>query len=1280
MKTLINSNLYLKFLVLGILFSHFTFAQIVPNDWENPAVFGINKEQPCANFVVYENEQAAWNNNGAETDFRKSLNGIWKFKLMKNTRQSNDDFYKEDFNASAWNDIPVPSNWEMEGFDTPIYINTNYPFWEIVKQKPQPPFIPKDYNPIGLYKRKFTIAKDWKGRQIFIKFGAVKSAFYIWVNGKKVGYSEGSKTPAEFDITQYVHDGVNDVSLEVYRWSDGSYLECQDFWRLSGLERDVTLSALPKVRVRDFKAIANLDSNYANGLFSLEVELKNHLVHKKDEYQLEAKLYSFDQTDLLFSLHKEIECNKPVTKVDFGMKMISNPKKWSAENPNLYKLLVTLKDKRGNVVQSFSEMIGFRSVEIKDGRFLLNGKAVYIKGVNRHEHDPDKGHVIDEESQLLDIKLMKENNINTVRTCHYPTDSRFYELCNLYGLYVIDEANVESHGMGDGPNSLAKNPEWKEAHLDRTKRMFERDKNQACIVTWSLGNESGNGINFEETYKWVKEKDQTRLVQYEGADLAYNTDIFCPMYSSIDEIADYAKNNNDRPLILCEYSHAMGNSCGSLKDYWNVMETYPILQGGCIWDWVDQGFREKDEDGNEYFTYGGDYGTNMPSDDSFCLNGLVNSDRKPKPQLFEVKKVYQNINVEAKDLANYIFSIKNKYFFTKLNEFDIYCTISSAKDVVYEKMIKLDLEPQKSKEIKLDVPNLPKLDAGQKYVLNFSFTAEKRKGLIEKGYEMAWEQFVLPLEAKPYLQIEVKGKLYLKENTDVIKVVGEEFNLSVSKQTGEILEYYYRGKSLWKKGPSLNFYRPATENDRKDDNGRNSWLNSGLDNMVQQVDGNVKINRIDDLNIQIVLPVVLENKEQEIRIYSLQNLTVNGDGECKISMNLQLPSAVNSVAKIGCQFLFNKEFKKVSYYGLGPECTYSDRDASGKLGFYQSTAKDMFNYNLEIPQESANRSGVKWSSVSNLEGVGLMFRANTDFNFSAYPYADMDIEKARHSNQLKEFDFVTVNVDYLQTGLGTATCGPGVLPQYLLTNKNHSFQFSFKPIDLKKQSVFEYASHNNSSIVPEAEISPSVLMHRDSSGVLHLSTRKQADIYYSLNNHEFKKYCKAINLRDGGVVRAYSEEKACVKGLVCEFTCEMLKDNWKIFDYSSDHKRYPVSNAIDNNPNTIWHTNWDDFKPKLPHFIAIDMGGVRAYRGMIYTPRQNDSKLRIVKCDLELSLDGKSWKKILSNECFDGSGKVRRIIFAEEVNARYIKLIVREVVDNSNMASLGEISMIPKGK
>ena len=566
------------------------------HDWENPKVFNVNKEEPYTTFVPFPDVASALRLDRRQSPFYFSLDGPWKFHWVRNPADRPMDFYRDDYDVSKWDTIHVPSMWEFQGYGVPIYVNSDYEFprpWN-------PPHVPHDYNPVGSYKRWFMVPSEWDGREIFIHFGAVKSAFYIWINGQKVGYSQGCKTPAEWDITKYLRKGENSVALEVYRWCDGTYLECQDMWRISGISRDVYLYSAPKVRIRDFFAKPDLDENYTDGSLSVAVELKNDSPGlAAGSVRLELQLLD-DQNQVVARESTRLTVGgKPKASTSFTAN-VRTPKKWTAETPNLYSLVLHLTSADGKNNEVATCKIGFRKVEIKAGQLLVNGVAIQIKGVDRHEHDGYTAHVLSDEVLLKDITLLKQNNINAVRTSHYPNDPRWYDLCDKFGIYLVDEANIESHGMGYGERTLAKNPEYKEAHLDRTMRMVERDKNRPSVIIWSLGNEAGNGPNFVATYEWIKQRDNTRPVQYERAQEQANTDIVCPMYSW-SYLESYGSRIHDRPLIMCEYAHSMGNSTGNFQDYWDLIEKYPQLQGGFIWDWVDQGFIKVSPTGEKYW-------------------------------------------------------------------------------------------------------------------------------------------------------------------------------------------------------------------------------------------------------------------------------------------------------------------------------------------------------------------------------------------------------------------------------------------------------------------------------------------------------------------------------------------------------------------------------------------------------------------------------------------------------------------------------------------------------
>ncbi len=631
-------------------------------DWENPEVVGIHRLAPRATTVAYPSERAALKQSDTAeplaarreaSPWYQSLNGTWKFHWSETVPARPVDFYAVDFDTSAWDDIEVPSCWQMKGYGYPIYVNMMHDNAHCPWGKMDVPNIPDDRNPVGSYWKKFTLPKSWSGRRVLIHFDGVESAFYLWCNGRKVGFSKDSRTPSEFDLTEFAEPGENLVAVQVFQYSDASYIEDQDKWRMSGIFRDVYLESAAPVRIRDLFIQATLDDRYEHGQLIVEAEVENTSEQPCDA-ALQVRLLDPQGAVVLSDRVRGngvAPGQRALLKLTTG---VQNPLQWSAESPSLYQLLVTHRNGANEVIECIPLKVGFRRVEIRNQQLWVNGRSIYVKGVNRHEMDPDTGYSVSRASMIQDIRLMKQSNINTVRTAHYPNNPQWYELCDLYGLYVIDEANIESHGIGYNPETtLANKPEWKAAHLDRTIRMVERDKNHPSIILWSLGNEAGDGTNFEATSAWIKQRDASRPVHYEQARLKDHTDIYCPMYATPDHLEKYASGNPTKPLILCEYEHAMGNSVGEIQEYWDVIERYPVLQGGCIWDWVDQGLRKVDAQGRSFWAYGGDFGPkDVPSHGNFCCNGLVQPDRKPSPHLLEAKKVYQYVKTHAKDLSN----------------------------------------------------------------------------------------------------------------------------------------------------------------------------------------------------------------------------------------------------------------------------------------------------------------------------------------------------------------------------------------------------------------------------------------------------------------------------------------------------------------------------------------------------------------------------------------------------------------------------------------------------
>jgi beta-galactosidase len=1025
------------------------------DEWENPRVFSVNAEKPHATFIPFADEPTARAGDKTASPFFKSLNGEWKFKWVERPADVPAGFFRPDFDDAAWKMIPVPANVEFQGYGIPIYVNMSYE-WVKLPAQPTPPYIPHDYNPTSCYRQSFTVPSGWSDKEVFIHFGAVKSAFYIWVNGRYVGYSEDSKTPAEWNITRILKPGPNTVALQVLRWSDGSYLECQDFFRLSGIERDVYLTAAPKLHIRDFRADASLDEKYADGRLTVTVDIKNAAAGlRAGRAVVDLKLFDADGRTVLSRSSGPVDMNGKDGGAAVLDVLLAAPKKWTAETPDLYSLVLTLRDGTGQVLESAGCKVGFRKVEIRDGRLLVNGVPVYLKGVNRHEHDPLTAHVISEESMRKDLALMKQNNINAVRTCHYPNDPRWYELCDEYGLYVVGEANIESHGMGYGDKSLAKNPDWGPAHMDRTVRMVERDKNHPSVIIWSLGNEAGDGINFEADAAWIHGRDKTRPVHYEGAGRRSYVDIYSSMYSDIAELEAYGLKKQSRPFIMCEYAHAMGNSTGNLQDYWDVIEKYPNLQGAFVWDWVDQGYYMKTAKGEPYWGYGGDWGPpGTPSDRNFCCNGLVGPDRIPHPGLLELKRVYQNVKIRdgAAPGGKRQLVVTNKYAFINLDRFDIAWTIlKDGKTALAEGVIKNpDIAPGQTKVFDLETPALA-AKPGEEYFLNASVRTPNDQciSLVPPGWEIAREQFPLNVltPAAPETSAAFPA-LALDQTGPQAVIKGTDFVLKFDKTTGMLAAWEFRGRALIRSGLEPNFWRGPTDNDFGNGmpNRLAVWRKAGSNRTLERFEAKA----LKPGMIQVTAAYKLKDMDANLTlVYSVQ-----GDGDIVIHYDF-VPTRRNlpEIPRVGLTLSLPGEFTNVAWYGRGPQENYGDRKTAAFVGVYADSIEKS-----EVPyvsiQEYGNRTDCRWASLTDGRGFGLLVIGQPQFDFSALPYTAEDLTQDKrgdkHPADIARRDFVTLSLDYGQMGVGgDDSWGAQVHPQYKLDAREYAYGFRLHPFVLE---------------------------------------------------------------------------------------------------------------------------------------------------------------------------------------------------------------------------------------
>ncbi|MDT0689994.1 glycoside hydrolase family 2 TIM barrel-domain containing protein [Salegentibacter sp. F188] len=1030
-------------LLLLMLFPAATFfAQDTGNEWENPTILDRNKEEGHAQFVLYHNEAAARTAAKEESEYLKSLNGTWEFDIVKTPGERPKDFFQADLNTDNWQNINVPSNWELEGFDIPIYTNVVYPFPK------NPPFIDEEYNPVGSYRTSFTVPQDWDDKEIMLHFGSISGYAQIYVNGKEVGMTKASKTPAEFNVTPFLKEGENLLAVQVFRWHDGSYLEDQDFWRLSGIERDVYLQANPKTTIWDYWATSSLDEEYQDGIFNMNVDLRKFEGSKIRKPAVKVELIN-PEGEKVFSEEKKRLAQDE--NVQFST-TIPDVQKWSGEFPNLYTYVITLSDRKGETLGVISGKTGFRKVEIKDAQLMVNGEPITVKGVNLHEHHGTKGHVPDREMMIKDIELMKRNNINAIRMSHYPHGIELYELADKYGMYVVDEANIETHAMGaelqgnfDKSVHPAYLPEWAPAHMDRVKRMVERTKNHPSIIIWSLGNESGNGQVFYDAYDWIKQKDTTRMVQFEQAGENRNTDIVAPMYPGIESMIAYAEDETkERPYIMCEYSHAMGNSNGNFQEYWDIINSSEHMQGGFIWDWVDQGLKAETEDGEMFWAYGGDLGgANLQNDQNFNANGLVDAGRNPHPALQEVKKVHQNINFEfnGQDLK-----ITNKFNFTNLSNYNFKWELIANGEVVETGNFEVSAEPNQQETVNLNLPQL----GDKEYFLNtYAYTSEAT-ALVPEGHEIAREQFLLgdadyfanidQPATDENLQHNVKnGILSFSTNT-----VTGEFDL----KSGKLQKYNFKDADteVISQFPEPYFWRAPTDNDF----GNNMPEKLGAWKIATNEDPTVNNVEVGEKTTE-GLPVTVQYQLAEVDVPYTVEYLIKPNGDIQVTSSIDMTGQeLPELPRFGMRMILPGDYENLFYYGRGPWENYQDRNTSSFVGKYEDKVSNQFTWTYIRPQESGYKTDVRWLALKDNQGKGIRIEGQQPLSFSALDIPTEQLDEGpkkvqRHPTDLEPQDKVFLHLDLKQRGLGGDTSW-GRLPhkQYRLEDDTYSYTYTIE--------------------------------------------------------------------------------------------------------------------------------------------------------------------------------------------------------------------------------------------
>ncbi len=1002
------------------------------NEWLDPEVNAVNRApMHAANFAFRNGENAALSQERQKSANYLSLNGTWKFNWVNDADQRPTDFWKKDFNDKGWDNIQVPGIWELNGYGDPIYVNTQYAWQSFFKNNP--PLVPTENNHVGTYRREIFVPADWKGKEIFAHFGSVTSNIYLWVNGKYVGYSEDSKLETEFNLTPYLIPGKeNLICFQIFRWCDGSYLEDQDFFRFSGVARDSYLFARDKKRIADIRVTPDLENNYTDGILNIDLSLTANA-----------------PVDLILKdAAGNTVANATASKSGRTVMKVNNPLKWTAETPNLYTLTASMKGSDEVIPVN----VGFRKIELTGKQILVNGKPVLFKGANRHELDPDGGYVVSPERMLQDIELMKKLNITAVRTCHYPDDPLWYDLCDKYGIYVVAEANIESHGMGYGEETLAKNPAYKKAHMERNQRNVQRNFNHPSIIFWSLGNEAGYGPNFTDAYEWIKKEDPSRAVQYEQARADGMTDIFCPMYYGYDGMQKYAeKSDITKPLIQCEYAHAMGNSLGGFKEYWDLIRKYPSLQGGFIWDFVDQAVRTKGKDGVEIYAYGGDFNDYDGSDNNFCVNGIVSPDRVPNPHADEISYYYQNIWTTPADLASGKLKVYNENFFRDLSDLNLdWVVLNNGVPVRSGRIDNINVAPGKTESISIPYGEI----SGEgEWLLNVDYTLKNAEGLLPAGHSIAREQFLLKegkscacvkTPVQPNMATPVASIVNNQRNHLIVN--GDNFSIEFNRYNGFMSKYVVDGTEMIAEEGMLtpNFWRAPTDNDYGANlqNKFRAWKKPTMkltSLKAEEKDGMILVNADYDM--------------PDVKAKLAMTYVINGVGDVKVTeaLTTEKGADVSGMFRFGMQMQMPLAFSNIQYYGRGPIENYIDRNHSTRIGLYDQTVSEQF-YPYIRPQETGTKTDVRyWKQLDNA-GNGLEFKAAVPFSASALNYSidslDDGVSKGQsHSPEVKKADYTNLLIDKIQMGLGCEdSWGRTARPEYLVPYGDYTFTFVMHPV------------------------------------------------------------------------------------------------------------------------------------------------------------------------------------------------------------------------------------------
>ncbi|MBD0831704.1 glycoside hydrolase family 2 TIM barrel-domain containing protein [Aestuariibaculum sediminum] len=1319
--------------------SGFTYGSIkapTGKEWESPSHIAHNKEQPRATFFSFKNVQNARKVLPEHAEYWKSLDGQWKFNWVKHPDLRPLDFFNPNFDVSKWDDISVPSNWNIFGlgkdggqkYGTPIYCNQPVIFKHDVKvndwkggvmREPAKDWVTYDArNEVGSYRRDFEIPENWDGREIFIQFDGVDSFFYLWINGRYVGFSKNSRNAAAFNITNYVKKGNNVIAAEVYRNSDGSFLEAQDMFRLPGIFRTVQLYSTPKIQIRDLFVLPELDDNYINGTLKISADIRNFSKNSAKGYQI---VYSIYENKLYSDENKRVEnvgVSTPVSTINSGEQTTSSvvmhvpsPKQWSAEQPYRYTLIAELKDKSGKVVETISIYTGFREVTIKntlakddefglEGRYYyINGKTVKLKGVNRHETNPKTGHAITREQMQDEVMLMKRANINHVRNSHYPPDPYWYYLCNKYGIYLEDEANIESHQYYYGEASLSHPPEWKNAHVGRVVEMTHQNKNHPAIVIWSLGNEAGPGKNFEYAYDALKKIDVSRPVQYERNNNI--VDMGSNQYPSIGWMKSAVKGTMGikYPFHISEYAHSMGNACGNLIDYWEAIESTNFFCGGAIWDWIDQALYNYKEDGTRYLAYGGDFG-DKPNSGQFVMNGILFAERDPKPQYYEVKKVYQNFGVTPLDITKGIIEIFNKYYFKSLSDYNLNWSVWENGSKVKSGQIPLSPIEARSKS-KIAIPyQFKEFKANSEYFLKLEFTLKEDQPWAKSNYVQAENQFLI----KAKTDIPTIADVTKTTANEQVKIIDAENNIKIVQGKGFKAKFNNNDGSLYGlsykdniiitdgNGPKLDAFRAFVNNDTW---GYQSWYEKGLHNLKHKAISS-KIRTNNDGTATLSFLVVsqapnaarqhggtsgnkiaveeLSNRkfgENDFRFITNQIWTVYQDGSIELQASITSNEPNFVLPRLGYSLTIPKEYDNFTYYGRGPAGNYNDRKTSQNIEKYTNKVNEEF-VNFPKPQDMGNHEDTRWCALTqnkSKNSIGAVFIANETMAVSALPYTAQTMATSAHIYELPEPGNTTLHLDVKVSGLGGASCGQGGPLSYDRAYANQNdFGFIIRP-----------ASNNldqTANVLPSGDVPISIT--RSNNGTVNISSvKKDTEIYYSINGGKTKKYMETIPLREGGTITAWFKNNKDSEITMTFNKIEKVETSVVFVSSEEPGNDNAAKNLVDGDPSSMWHTMYSVTVAQFPHWVDFDCGEAKSIKGFTYMPRQDGGTNGDIKnYTIHVSLDGKTWNEQIYSGQFSLGKKEKRILFKKSITARFIRFTAKSSQNGQDFAGGAEFSVL----